>query len=221
MGLEKLVNVDCANFSDVHVDSIQKAFEIVRNSRTDKSLISVEFWTGDIPLYDVEQDGAILYLNGAINLIFTHFEDVTHQLRTNGNYVLPDQELVVSLKSGNALRTKLSDLNLQEEFIDYGYFDIDTSDYKTLNESQRAFAEYIYRDLKTSMKLLQKFGIGKQRIISLYPTYVKDTVKEIGPFSRACSLELSNQSHSFNAAAYQIVFSFAKIRGVPVEFYKK
>ncbi len=158
-------------------------------------------------IHDADGD-AYLYFGGRKdNLIFSNLTEACRQLIQNSNYV-PSAEDAARAKS-SAVRVKLSDLELQViststiQYFDRGYitikeitikdlqnddncrrsqyYEIDTTDYDSLNPSKRALAEAVHgsgQQFVDVMNMLREDEITKTRIYVLNPIYVKKSAKE-------------------------------------------
>jgi hypothetical protein len=208
-GLVNLVGNWPDTFPKLDPATIQHASEIMNDRRTIRDgnqkwrLRRKWFWTADSALYRVEDDEVVLYFgNRDTNLIFSNFEDAKSQFSTSGNYFPSPEDIsrvVDSVEDGNTLRIKLSDLELEENGNIWNSFSFSTSEYESLNETQRAFAEMIYGrgdDFVQNMKMLNDEGISTTTVSVLNPNYVKQFVKQDGAIVRPTVLyELSVNSN--------------------------
>lgn len=162
--------------------TIQHAWEITNDRRTQVELREQWFWTADFPMYRMEKCGAVLYFAPReLNLVFANIEKAARQIKATGNFVparKDEAKVVSSAKTGNTLRVALSDLGLREENDERCYFDVDTAGYDNLNPSQRALAERIYgkgKDFRLNMHVLREEGkVLVTKIYVLNPRYIKD-----------------------------------------------
>jgi hypothetical protein len=114
-------------------------------------------------------------------LVFANIEQAALQIKATGNYVptkKDEAQVVRSARTGSTLRVALSDLGLRDENDERCYFEIDTSDYDTLNPAQRALAERIYGrgdDFRLNMKVLKEEGkVAVTKIYVLNPKYIEE-----------------------------------------------
>lgn len=206
--------------------TIQHSYEITRdrNSPKDdskrKELRNNWFWTADSSLYMVEDGEAVLYFGRrCTNLIFRNIEKATSQLIDDYNYVPGKgdiQTVLDTVESGNTLKIKLSDLELEGCNNELKYFTIDTKDYDSLNEVQRQFAERVYGqgdDFVSAMKMLKDEGKTTVRIYVLNPDYVKDHVKPGGGIVRASGVSSFENDSDFNCGNRYVGNPNGYIRG--------
>lgn len=228
MTLEGLVNetgVLAKTFSKLDPATIQHASEITNDRRTleDKEerqkLRNNWFWTADSSLYTVEDGDAILYFgNRGTNLIFKNIEEATTQLLKDNNYV-PSREDIKSVKTGNTLRINLSELELKGDNDEWRYFDINTSDYDSLNSTQRTFAESVYGqgdDFIKNMEMIDKAGKSTTRVYVLNSDYVKDHVERDGAIARASGLGIFGDVSGFYGEGRNVDSASGALRGVPL-----
>ncbi len=223
--LEKMLEVKTGPLAQIYPlfepDSLQHAHEIMTARRTDSSLQNRWFWTADFPMYSVEDGEEVLYFAGRDhNLMFRDIQNATSQLLRSQNYVPPKEgigEVVAASKTGTVLRVKLSDLKLERENDEWGYFKIDTSNPDSLNLTQRAFAERVYgqgAEFAENMQMLQKAGKEATRIYVLNPDYVKSEVKGDGAIARASWLGRFGGSLRFFAGGRGVDDPYCSLRGV-------
>ena len=194
--------------------------ELTTERRDNAALGNNWFWTANFSLYRVEGNDEVLYFGGReANPIFNNLEAATTQLVRDYNY-RPNQEsvdaVVQSVTSGHTLRVKLSDLALQGTDEEWRYFEINTTNYdRTLNPTQRAFAEHVYEqgdDFVKNMAMLKTAKITKTRIEVLNPEYVRENAKG-GALARACYLD---NNLNFGAVGRGILVYGGAVRGVPL-----
>ena len=228
MTLDNLVNIQgrlAETYSQLDPNTIQHSAQIMNDRRTDKDLRNKWFWTADFSMYKVEDDEAVIYIAGRENnLIFNNIDEATNQLRRNDNYVLEPGEIatvVASVESGETLRVKHSDLNLEKYDHEFSYFEIDTDNFdKTLNQEQRAVAERFYgqgNDFEKNMEMLNESGISKTKVYVLNSDYVKNHIEEDGAVARACGLGSFGFGSSVIAGGRCVVNPGGSLRGVLLE----
>lgn len=162
--------------------TIQHAWEITNDRRTQPELREQWFWTADFPMYRLEGGEAVLYFApGELNLVFANIAEAAPQIKATGNYMPPKKDearVVRSAKGGKTLRVPLADLGLQEENAERCFFEIDTAGYDGLTPAQRALAERIYgggEDFRLNMKVLREEGkVTVTKIYVLNPKFIRE-----------------------------------------------
>ena len=198
--------------------TIRHADELSAERIDNKELRDEWFYTADHAMYAVEDGKAVLYLGGEeSNPIFGNLEEAARQLIKTGNYRLCREESATVRESSSTLRVKISDLNLVQSDSEFLYFEIDTKEYGSLNDAQRAVAERVYgkgKDFEKSMEMLRtsKEEISKTRVYVLNSEYVKKHAGEV-EFARACRL-YSFGDDSLFLAGDRRVSSHYGLRGV-------
>ena len=200
-------------------DSIQHADEITTARRTDKSLRKMWFWTGDGSIYSVKDGEAYLSLTRRQhNPVFNNIEEAARQLLSEDhNYRPPQKDVETALEAEDTLTVKISDLELKKLDEEFGYFEIDTENYDSLNPAQRAVAERAYgsgKEFEDNMKLLREGQINKTRVYVLNQNYVLDNVEEGEAVSRACWLGYFINDSGFGADGRDVGGSLGCLRGV-------
>ncbi|MGV8087114.1 MAG: hypothetical protein ACP5N1_05790 [Candidatus Woesearchaeota archaeon] len=205
--------------NNVDIYTIQHSREIQKERLTNSILRNMLFWTGDYPLYAIENGEAILYIaNRDNNLIFKNIEKAYNQLKKTGHFVPEPQDIALVINDANTQRVNLSNLELKKHTIaEWSYFEIYTANsatannnedkknnYDILNIDQRLCAETIHGynlDFTNGMAMLFKSGIKTTRVYTLTPEYVKETLDKnnITAFSRAAFLYNFGNFSSFGA----------------------
>ena len=185
-------------------DTISTSAQLTNERRANAKLRNKWYYTANAAVYANEQGRAVLYfVEGADNPIFNNIPESTKQLIEKGNYEVKNSDLELIVNSKNTLKVELASLKLQGDDSERRYFEIDTSKYdKTLNKTQRQFAEKVYgkgRDFKKNMKMLSGNGISKTRIHVLNPEYVLKNVQKGCAVARACWLYNFNSNSNFDA----------------------
>lgn len=186
--LERKLDVRNGALADIFplfdASTIQHAHQIMTARRADASLRNRWFWTADFQMYRVENGEEINYFAPREhNLGFRDIQNFTSQLLETNNYVPSKEgidEVVNAVKAGSVLRTKLSDLSLQGNDNEWGYFEIDTGNVDLLNAAQMAFAKRAYgqgNEFTQNMRMLQEVEITKARVYALKPNYVEKQLK--------------------------------------------
>jgi hypothetical protein len=199
-------------------DTISTSIQLMNERRTNAELRNKWHYTANAGVYTNEKGKAVLYFQkGPDNVIFNNIPESIKQLIEKGNYEVKNSDLESIVSSKETLKVELSKLKLQGTDGEWRYFEIDTSKYsKTLNKTQRAFAEKVYgegRDFKKNMKMLSEAGISKTKIYVLNPEYVLKNVQKGKAVGRACRLSSFDNSSSFYADDRDVDDSFA-LRGV-------
>ena len=231
MALEGVVNKIgplAETSAELDILTAQHASEITNDRRTQrkraekKELRDTPFWTADSILYRVEDSEAILYFGDrSTNLIFRNIEEAIAQLIRCNNYTPGQgdiQSVISSAKTGNTLRIRLSDLELQEDNEECSFFEISTTHYDKLNDTQRAFAEKVYGqgDFVANMRMLKNAGKSIIRIYVLNPDYVKSHVAEDCAIARLSKLENFGELSEFYATERDVNEFDVALRGVPL-----
>lgn len=158
--------------------TILHAIEIQKKRLNDDDLLGMCLYTSDFPLYTVEKGKAVLYLaDSKHNLIFQNLDDAVNQIHESENYFPKNSEIGSVIKARSTLRVEISDLKLEDDDSEISYFDINTEDYSTLNNTQKTFAERIHGKGKTfdkMMKMLRHRDIETTRFYVLNPEYVQE-----------------------------------------------
>lgn len=203
MKLENRVGKLVEIYPQLDPDTIQQSDEITNDRRTDEDLRKKWFWTADFAMYTIENNEVFLNLAARENnLIFQNIEKATKQLIKNDDYVPEKEDIETVIKSKTTLRTKLSDLNLENDSHEYSHIYIDTLNYIISNQEQRKIAERVYGqgdDFKNNMKMFKSAGIDRTRIFVLNPIYVKNHVKEGSAIARVCWLNSFDCNSDFCA----------------------
>ncbi|MCX6707868.1 MAG: hypothetical protein NT001_07085 [Candidatus Woesearchaeota archaeon] len=142
MTIDGLVNEQgplAETFAKLDPSSIQHSDEICADRISDKDLRNKWFWTADGAVYTVENDEVILYLTRREeNPVINNIKEAIDQLIQTQNYVPKQEDLEAAINSKNTLRIKLSDLDIIKDNDEHSHFEINTSEYNKLNETQRA-----------------------------------------------------------------------------------
>lgn len=223
MALEGLVNEKgpmAETYPKLDANTIQYAFEITNERRDNEALRRQWFWTADSSLYRIEEDEAVLYFGGRdTNSVFKNIEDATEQLLKSNNYRPGTDDIKAVIDSEKTIRIKLSDLDLKKHSDEFSFFKINTSDYGTLNQTQRALAERVYGqgdDFIKNMEMLAQAGKKSTRVYVLNPEYVKANVKGDNAIARACWLDIFDGSSNFYASVRNVDDAVSALRGVPL-----
>jgi hypothetical protein len=197
--------------------TIQHSAQICKLRLTNEELRKSWFWTADSALYVLENGEPVLYFGGIdTNLIFQNIDNAYKHLTTTGNYVPSDadvQKVLVAVKVGSVMRIELSVLGLTRLDDTYSYFEI----CKTLNPTQRAFAERVYGagdDFVQYMELLSKSKIVSTRVYVLNPIYVKTALRSVKAIARACWLNDFDYYSYFIALKYIVYIDNGRVFGV-------
>lgn len=220
--LENIVGKLAETFPQLERSTIQHAYQITTERRTNPELRDTEFYTADSALYTVEKEGSrnevFLYLGrGDTNPIFNNIEEATQQLIQTRNYFPPREDIEAVKSAESTLRVKLSDLKLQKSDYGFSYFEIDTANYDKLNSEQRRVAEHVYgqeENFEQNMEMLRQNGINKTEVSVLNPDYVKQNAPQDGALVRASSLHNFYFDSWFKAYIRSVV-SLDGLRGVP------
>jgi hypothetical protein len=204
--------------------TIQHAWEITNDRRTQTELREQWFWTADFPMYRLEDGEAVLYFAaGEYNLVFANIGDAAPQIKATGNYMPSKKDearVVRSGRGGKTLRIPLSDLALQEENAERCFFEIDTAGYAALNPAQRALAERIYgkgEDFRLNMKVLREEGrIAATKIYVLNPKYIREHART-GAIGRVSWLDDFYDGLLFIVLDRDISSANGFLRAVPLE----
>ena len=211
----------------------QESAELAKERITDIELRNIWFWTANFVMYTVENDEEFLYFGGReANPIFNNIAEAARQLTEEQNYK-PTAEgiksVLDSVKTGQTLRVKLSDLQLQGKDAEWRYFEIDTANWQNMNDAQKLFAGRVYgsmkerTDPKTKQKTsdfaeymaeLSKAGKSTTRVNVLNPEYVKGHVPKDGAIARTCRLLYFDFGSDFYADVRSIDASYGALRGV-------
>jgi len=179
-----------------------------RTDRTDNALRNKWFYTANFGMYSMEDGEAVLYFGGReSNPILGNLDEACNQLIHNNNYRVTDverQTVVESVEQGHTLKVKLSDLGLHRHSDEFSYFEIDTENYDSLNESQRAMAEAVYgsgQDFIDNMQMLRNSTqkIKKTRVYVLNEDYVKEHAQD-ETIARASWLDSFDSNLDFYAS---------------------
>ncbi len=226
-------------------ETLQQADERNVERVTNPEIRDLYGWTANVAVYRLEknpdsgQDEAFLYFGGRdafIAVIGKNLANATSQLIRKGDYTPTKQEVDIDAVVKSALRIRISDLELQGNNEEYGYFEIDTSDVKgeKLNAAQKTFAERVYGSLEEKTDEVTKekytdFGrtmnmlrtseleINTTRIYALKSGYVADNVNDKTPvIARACWLFDINYESHFYAVSRDVDSYLGSLRGVRV-----
>jgi len=205
-----------------------------KQRKRDRTLRDKLFYPNNFAMYTVEGGDSFLYLGGrTANLIFDNVQEASQQLVKTGNYT-PNREsidaVVASVNSGETVRVNVADLKLKKETAEYGYFEIDTTSYATLNDEQKKVAAVGYgsmeqrkvaggetSDFDEAMAMLRSEGISTTRVYVLHPNCVNKNVKKDSAIARACWLDDTVNDSSFGANVRYVNYIGA-VRGVPLAF---
>ncbi len=152
--------------------TLKEAHGIMDSRRSMPEIRAESLWAADFPMYRVEDGEAFLYFAPRENnLIFRDVENATNQLLDPGkyNYFPPQEginEVVAAAAAGKALKIKISDLQLQNQDSEHGFFDVNPDDLDLLNKPQRQLVNAIYGTSRTGT-----------RVYVLNSEYVKETLK--------------------------------------------
>ncbi|MBN1157332.1 hypothetical protein JXA85_06935 [Candidatus Woesearchaeota archaeon] len=219
--LENLVFVPgpfTTNHKKVNLDTMPSASEAMnlryQEKKPDsKGLRDKCFWTRDFPMYAVEDDEAVLYLNTKINPMFSDVKRAISLLTGAKHYykvkkriasMITSDENTVGVDGRKGIR--LSELELEGTDDVWRYFEIDTGDYTGLNKAQRAFAEAVYgtgEDFINNMKMLADAKKEKIRIHVLNPEYVKKHARK-GPIALVSRLDDFSFNSDFYASGWSL-----------------
>jgi hypothetical protein len=199
--------------------TISTSAQLMNEKRTDVKLRNKWHYTANAAVYTNEKRNAVLYfVEGADNPIYNNISESTKQLIEKQNYEVKNSDLESIVSSKQTLKVELSKLKLQGTDDEWRYFEIDTSKYdKTLNKTQRAFAEKVYgkgRDFRTNMKMLSQANISKTKIYVLNPEYVLKKVQEGKAVARACWLNGFDLNSDFYAYDRSVGGNINALRGV-------
>jgi len=214
--------------------TIQHARDILKDSQIDESLLKKGFWTGDFPLYTLENNEVVLYLaNRENNLIFKDLKTSMPQLMKNHNYFPKDSDIKNVIKSSSTLKTKLSDLELKEYLNEWTYYTVYTAsreqnkekNYDTLNPLQRLLAEKIYgvgeNFSKTMLLYNSKANIRALVVYVLNPNYVKENLdNKIKGLARVAYLNNYESGSEFKAGRWGVDRVNRYIRGMTLDKQK-
>ena len=197
--------------------------ELTTERRTNNELRKQGFSTANFALYCFEKHKIILYFGGKENNpIFNNLEDACKQLNESGNYLPSLEEIELAKK--NALKLEYDDLALHIILSDipFVYFSINTKNHKSLNKTQRVFAEAVYGkadDFAQNMKMFANAGILSTNINVLNPFYLISNAMK-NPIVRACWLNYFNTRSNFYADDHDVYVRYA-LRGVASTIGKK
>ena len=210
-------------FSKLDPNTIQHASEITNDRRDNNRVCRLWFWTADSALYRVEDDEIVLYFGQRdTNLLFRHIDEAIEQLLKNKNYVPTKeniQSVINSVQTGNTLKIKLSDLELERCDDESCYFEINTSNYDSLKQIQKIFAKKIYGqgdDFEKNMERFNDVGIATTTVYVLNPEYVKEYVKKDSAIVRASWLLNYDVDSIFSACNNDVNNADGWLRGVPL-----
>jgi len=218
--LETITAALAKGYKQLEPNSFRTSAELTSERRTNNELRRQPFYTANFGMYSVEDKEAILYFGGReANPILANIDEVCSQLIKTGNYKIKpkdNQAVKDSVKLGNTLKVKLSNLDLEKHNDEFSFFKIDTADYaSSLSKHQRALAERIYgqgNDFAENMKMLSKAGISKTRVYVLNQDYVKKHAKKAA-VARASWLYCFDYSSDFLAVGRDVDNHLA-LRGV-------
>ena len=225
MTLEKFVNIP-GNLKDAYTSAVPGTLrhvdELMNERRTHpvtpegNNLRDLWFYTGDGLLYFMErQTPKLAITREPDNLVLRHMDDAFTQLTTTGNYHPDIQEVDTAIKSASTLVVDLTKLKLEGNGKEWQYMVVSTSDYDTLNDEQRTFAERVYgqgADFIANMQMLKDARINKTKIFVLNPKYVRDDVQNTH-LGRASWLSNFDSYFHFNADGRYVSNRYA-LRGV-------
>ena len=233
MTLDNLVNKQgplAETFPEFDPGTIQEANEITTDRHTDKNLRNKWFWTADGATYTLENRETLYFTEREFNPMMKpeNIDEAVKQLRGKNNYQVKDDDLKAiraeaKNDSGKVLKVILSRLNLIENDDEYCHFEINTSDYGSLNKDQRAVAEKVYGSGKDekgndifekNMEMLNKAGIKTTNVYVLNPKYVRKNVKKGTGIARACWLGSFVDNSYFIARGRGVGYSGNWLRGV-------
>ena len=162
--------------SMLHSDELQAARVL------DPSLRSLSFWTADGEIYSLVNGVPHLAMTRERdNLVLRHLDDAFTQLTRTGNYRPPEDDVRAALAAQDTVHIDLTQLRLQGNDAEWGYFPIASSHYDSLNPEQRKFAERVHGSgdaFLATMKMLAYARIRETRVYVLNPNYVREHARE-------------------------------------------
>lgn len=169
-------------------------------------------------MYDGKDDPFLYVADKKHNLIFKNIAEATEQLITTTNYVPKREEAEALKKAKGTVKIRISELELTADGKEYGYFEIDTSNYKTSNKARMAVTQAVYgkeKELDANMKMLRGEGLTKTRAYVLLPEYTKQKIEELkGPIVRASRLGRVDGGSGFDAVGRDVDDADFGLRGV-------
>ena len=230
MALEQKVENISGNLQKAYKQCIkgtmQHAYEIMRDTRTDVNLCYQSVHTAEGIVYSLDEDIPTLRITSEKNNpVLEHINDEVNnsykQFANYGDYkILPaDFELVKSAKDTVTIGLTTLRLHCDNDkgswYKGNWYLAISTTNYDELNREERRFAECIYghetEDFRENMSMLKKIGVNKTKAYVLHPEYVKTNAKK-NALGRVAVLE-SYTYHGWRFSAVSRGFEYPSLRG--------
>lgn len=203
--------------------TVQYAYEIMNDKRTDESIREIGFSTADFPLYILDHGAVFLHMpNHENNPLFQNFDNIVTHIKRKKNYFPKNEEIENIINAKTTIKINLSDLKLQKYTDEVSYFQINTSNYHLLNRSQRILAEQAYgqgTDFINNMAMLKEAGITTIQINVLNPEYVKNTLanKSTKNLARLSFLYNFRNKSTFDMCNGKIKYANISLRALPSE----
>ncbi len=213
--------------SQVSLNTILHADEILAESRFDGRLRTKNFLTSDGLAYAFESPGLVVYYTRK-NPVFENLPDATKKIFSHrsghGWYGLKQEGLEELRQFDDVLRIPMSDLKLKEIQEGWPCFYIEPSTYETqLNESQKELAKRIIggnKNFATNMQMLREL---ESKIGLYFPTEeeVRHRIKRTGGVAIASFPILTWEWKKENCREFHAdglcLSSSWHIRGEPIE----
>lgn len=204
--LENIVGPLARTVPQFEISTIQDAPELTNARRTNEGLRDSWFYLANSAWYTLEDGEAIWYSGrGETNPFLYDTDEAIRQVLENRNCIRSREEVEAvkrSVETGETLKVKLTDLDLQNLNNEFSYFEIDTANPDSLNQGQRRVAEHVYGqgdDFRENMRMFNENGKNTTRVYVLNPNYVKDNVQQDSAIVRATRLSGFNSNSNFVA----------------------
>ncbi len=208
-------------YNQLKKGTFRSSKQIQTERMNNEELRNKYFYTANVATYEHAKDGTVSFSLGddvAFESVIgsENIGQFCNDLLEEGDHTLSDSQVkkLSELDKKHVVKVKYNDLRLNEHHSQLSYLEINTTNFDSLNDSEKALVNMVHgNDYKKKMEMLSDSGIKTTKIYMLSENYVKNNVKKGSSIARACWLG-SFYYISYFGANLNSVGSHERLRGV-------